>query len=75
MTTKELLELPKVRVEDAARYLQNGTSADDIRIMAQANACNFCRALKKTGSRRYYYRIHIGNLINEKFPDGVPEDG
>ena len=35
MTDQELLALPRVKPEDAAKYLQNGTSAQEIRIFAQ----------------------------------------
>ena len=72
MTTKELLELPKVRVEDAAKYLQNGTTANEIRIRAQHHACIFCDAIRPENSKKYHYRVHVGKLINYKFPDGVP---
>lgn len=64
MSDEELLALPKVRVEDAAKYLQNGTTAQEIRIKAQNGHCPFCVAIKGTG--RYAYRVNIGRLIRVK---------
>ena len=64
MTDEELLALPKVRVEDAARYLQNGTTAQEIRVLAQYDNCPFCEAIK--GRRRYVYRVNIGRLMKFK---------
>ena len=57
----ELLALPKVKPEDAARYLQSGHTAQEIRVKAQLGLCPFCNAYKPTG-RRYVYRINIGLL-------------
>lgn len=68
MTDNELLALPKVRVEDAARYLQNGTTAQEIRVLAQNGLCRFCDAKRGSGSR-YTYRINIGKLMKEKKGD------
>ena len=64
MTDEELLALPKVRVEDAARYLQNGTTAQEIRVLAQYDNCPFCEAIKGRG--RYAYRVNIGRLMKFK---------
>ena len=64
MTDEELLALPKVRVTDAARYLQNGTTAQEIRVLAQYDSCPFCEAIKGRG--RYAYRVNIGTLMNFK---------
>ena len=64
MTENELLSLPKVGVSDAARYLQNGTSAQEIRVQAQHGRCPFCKAEKMSG--RYRYRVHLGLLIKYK---------
>ncbi len=65
MTDQELLALPKVRVEDAAKYLQNGTTAQEIRVKAQYGKCPFCKAEQPTG-RRYVYRINVGLLLRYK---------
>lgn len=67
MTDEELLSLPKVRVEDAARYLQNGTTAQEIRVLAQNGLCPFCKAIQ--GKGRFAYRVHIGLLMRYKHGD------
>ena len=64
LTDEELLALPKVRVEDAARYLQNGTTAQEIRVLAQYDSCPFCVAIKGRG--RYAYRVNVGRLMKFK---------
>lgn len=64
MSDIELLGLPKVRVEDAARYLQNGTTAQEIRVKAQLGLCEFCEAIR--GKGRYAYRVNIGKLMKFK---------
>lgn len=64
MTDQELLALPKVRVEDAAKYLQNGTTAQEIRVKAQYGKCPYCKAERMSG--RYRYRINIGLLMKYK---------
>jgi len=64
MTDQELLALPRVRVEDAARYLQNGTTAQEIRVKAQFGRCPYCKAERMSG--RYRYRINIGLLMKYK---------
>lgn len=64
MTDTELLALPKIGPEQAARYLQNGTTAQEIRVKAQNGRCSFCRAEKMKG--RYRYRVIVGALIKHK---------
>lgn len=64
MTESELLSLSKIGPEAAARYLQNGTTAQEIRVKAQNGKCPFCLAEKMTG--RYRYRIIVGALIKYK---------
>lgn len=64
MSDIELLALKKIRVEDAARYLQNGTTTQEIRVKAQNGVCPFCKAEKMKG--RYRYRINPGLLIKYK---------
>ena len=61
MTDMELLAMPKVGPEQAARYLQNGTSAQEIRVKAQNGLCPYCKAEK--GKGRYRYRVLVGALI------------
>jgi len=60
----ELLSMKKIGPEAAARYLQNGTTAQEIRVQAQNGRCPFCRAERMTG--RYRYRINPGLLIKYK---------
>ncbi len=67
MTDKELMAIPKIRPEDAARYLQDGSTAQEIRVKAQFGVCPFCSAEKRTpNSRRHTYRINIGLLMDYK---------
>ena len=65
MTDTELMALPKIGPEDAARYLQNGTNAQKIRVLAQLGKCPFCSAHQPTG-RRWVYRINPGLLMKYK---------
>lgn len=64
MSEQELLSMKKIGPEAAARYLQNGTTAQEIRVKAQNGRCPFCVAEKMTG--RYRYRIIVGKLIKYK---------
>lgn len=64
ITEAELLQLPKVGTEEAAAFLQNGTTAQEIRIKAQNKHCPFCVAERMKG--RYRYRVHVGMLIRYK---------
>ena len=67
MTNQELMAIPKIRPEDAVRYLQDGTTAQEIRVKAQFSICPFCSAEKRTpGSRRHTYRVNIGLLMDYK---------
>lgn len=65
MTEVELLAMPKIGPEEAARYLQNGTTAQEIRVKAQNGKCPFCRA-EKVSPGRYRYRVVVGALIKHK---------
>ena len=67
MTDEELLSIKKIRVEDAARYLQNGTTAQEIRLQAQHDMCDYCTAHR--GKGRYAYRVNVGKLIKFKHGD------
>lgn len=64
MSDAELMALPKVGPEAAAKYLQNGTTAQEIRVMAQNGLCPFCTAEYMTG--RYRYRVNLGLLMKFK---------
>ena len=64
LTEAELLALPKIRVDHAARFLQNGTTAQEIRVQAQFGVCPYCKAERMTG--RFRYRINPGLLIKYK---------
>lgn len=65
MTDAELLAHKKIGPEIAAKYLQNGTTTQDIRVLAQAGKCPFCTADRPTG-RRWRYRVNVGLLIKYK---------
>lgn len=64
MTDAELLAHEKIGPEVAAKYLQNGTTAHDIRLDAQEGISPFCVARK--GKGRYSYRINVGLLMRYK---------
>lgn len=64
MSDKELLELPVIRPEHAARYLQNGTTAQEIRVQAQCGISPFCTAEKMKS--KYRYRVNVGLLMRYK---------
>ncbi len=64
MPNDELLAHKKVGPQLAAEYLQNGTTAQEIRVMAQNGLCPFCDAVK--GKGRYIYRVNIGLLMRFK---------
>lgn len=65
MTDAELLSHEKIGPDVAAKYLQNGTTAQEIRVKAQNGKCPFCTAEQPTG-RRWVYRINPGLLIRFK---------
>jgi hypothetical protein len=64
MSDTELLSHKKIGPEIAAKYLQNGTTAQDIRLDAQEGISPFCVARK--GKGRYSYRINVGLLMRYK---------
>lgn len=64
MTDEELLANKKIGPDLAAKYLQNGTTAQEIRVKAQKGICPFCTAELMKG--RYRYRINPGLLIKYK---------
>lgn len=64
MSDAELLAHEKIGPEVAAKYLQNGTTAQDIRLDAQEGISPYCTA--KKGKGRYAYRINVGLLMKFK---------
>ena len=64
MSDNELLSHKKIGPEIAAKYLQNGTTAQNIRLDAQEGISPFCVARK--GKGRYSYRINVGLLMRYK---------
>ncbi len=71
MTTEELLSYKKIGPEVAAKYLQNGTTAHELRLDAQEGTCPFMTA--RPGKGRYSYRVNIGRLIKFKNGELPPE--
>lgn len=64
MTDEELLSHEKIGPEVAAKYLQSGHTAQDLRLDAQEGICPFMRAIR--GKGRYSYRVNVGLLIRYK---------
>lgn len=64
MNDMELEAMDRITPAVAARYLQSGITAQEIRILAQNNRCAFCTAV--WGKGRYTYRINIGLLKRAK---------
>ena len=58
--------LPRIRPEDAAKYLQSGVTALEIRMKAQEGKCPFCRAEKTPGAKTWHYRVNLSLLIRAK---------
>lgn len=65
LTEGELLSHKKIRPEIAAKYLQDGTTAQEIRVKAQKGVCPFCTA-ERPSNRRWVYRVNPGLLIKYK---------
>ena len=66
LTESDLRALRRIRPEDAARYLQSGVTALEIRMKAQAGECPFCRAEKAPNSKTWHYRVSLSLLIRAK---------
>lgn len=64
ITDEALLARPRIGPQEAAEYLQNGTTAQEIRVLAQNGACPFCKAVR--GEGRWKYRVVPGLLIAYK---------
>lgn len=64
MTDAELLSHEKIGPAVAAKYLQNGSSAHDLRLDAQEGICPFMTA--RRGKGRFSYRVNVGLLIKYK---------
>ncbi|MBQ8797194.1 MAG: hypothetical protein IJZ56_03250 [Oscillospiraceae bacterium] len=67
MSDEELLSYKKVGPEIAARYLQGGYNAHELRLDARDGICPFMRAIR--GKGRYSYRVNVGKLILFKHGD------
>lgn len=66
LTEAALRGLPRIRPEDAAKYLQSGVTALEIRMKAQEGKCPFCRAEKTPESKTWHYRVNLNLLIRAK---------
>lgn len=66
LTEAALRGLPRIRPEDAAKYLQSGVTALEIRMKAQEGKCPFCRAEKTPSSKTWHYRVNLNLLIRAK---------
>ena len=66
LTEAALRGLPRIRPEDAAKYLQSGVTALEIRMKAQEGKCPFCRAEKTPGAKTWHYRVSLNLLIRAK---------
>ena len=66
LTEAALRGLPRIRPEDAAKYLQSGVTALEIRMKAQEGKCPFCRAEKTPGTKTWHYRVNLSLLIRAK---------
>lgn len=66
MTDAELLAHRKIGPELAAKYLQDGTTAQEIRVKAQLGMCPFCKATRGSAGTRYVYRVNPGLLMKYK---------
>jgi hypothetical protein len=71
MTEAELLSNKKIGPELAAKYLQNGTTAHELRLDARDGICPFMTA--RPGKGRYSYRVNVGRLSKCKNGELPPE--
>ena len=60
MRDEDLFCLKKVRTVDAAKYLQDGTTAAELRLLIQEHRCPFADVDLTPGSHRRRYRINVG---------------
>lgn len=65
MTEKELLSHKRITPEIAAKYLQDGTTAHEIRIKARNGTIPYCSAEQPSG-KRWVYRVNPGLLMKFK---------
>lgn len=72
MTEQELLSHKRITPEIAAKYLQDGTTAQEIRVKARYGHIPFCSAEQPSG-KRWVYRVNPGLLI--KYKNGIPTSG
>lgn len=72
MTEQELLSHKRITPEIAAKYLQDGTTAHEIRLKARHGYIPYCSAEQPSG-KRWVYRVNPGLLI--KYKNGMPTSG
>lgn len=72
MSDEELLRHKKIGPEIAAKYLQGGYTAQELRLDAQEGISPFITA--KKGKGRYSYRVNVGRLIKFKHGELSPEN-
>lgn len=65
MTDIELLSHKRITPEIAARYLQDGTTAQEIRVKARNGTVPYCSAEQPSG-KRWVYRVNPGLLMKFK---------
>ena len=65
MTEQELLSHKRITPEIAAKYLQDGTTANEIRVKARYGHIPYCSAEQPSG-KRWVYRVNPGLLIQYK---------
>lgn len=65
MTEHELLSHKRITPEIAAKYLQDGTTAHEIRIKARNGTIPYCSAEQPSG-KRWVYRVNPGLLMKFK---------
>ena len=65
MTEQELLSHKRITPEIAAKYLQDGTTANEIRVKARYGHIPYCSGEQPSG-KRWVYRVNPGLLIQYK---------
>lgn len=65
MTDAELMTHKRITPEIAAKYLQDGTTANEIRVKARYGLIPYCSAEQPSG-KRWVYRVNPGLLMKFK---------
>lgn len=65
MTDAELMAHKRITPEIAAKYLQDGTTANEIRVKARYGLIPYCSAEQPSG-KRWVYRVNPGLLMKFK---------